>query len=587
MKTQSIIVAASFSLLLACADQVAQEELDDSLVDVSQPLLEQSPQSKPKKHSPALPATANPQPPAEELQHQLRVRPATIAKHQQASTLLTTQAAGMAQRMIADSIHHPGYYPVPEDRENYQQRDDNPIKRVLEEPLSTFSVDVDTAGYSNVRRMLSREGRLPPADAVKAEEMINYFSYNYALPEPGEAPFSVNTAIAPAPWNADRYLLQVGLKGLQPPMEQRPAANLVFLVDVSGSMQSADKLGLVKKSLRLLVNKMTAEDSMSLVVYAGAAGTVLEPTSGKHKATILAAIDNLTAGGSTNGGAGIQLAYALAEQQFIKGGINRVIIASDGDMNVGTVNIEALKKLVIDKRSSGIALTTLGFGSGNYNDALMEQLADVGNGNAAYIDSLREANKVLVQEMQSTLLTIAKDVKIQVEFNPAVVAEYRLIGYQNRLLKREDFVNDKVDAGDIGAGHTVTALYELTLVDAKMLSIPASRYQPVGEAKTAYSNELAQVKLRYKQPDGERSTELKQQILRSDIQREMAAASSDLRFASAVAGFSELLRGGQYTGDWSYTELLSLANTARADDPHGYRGEFIGLVELAQTIAGQ
>ncbi len=488
----------------------------------------------------------------------------------------------------------PSYYQQ-QNRENYQKRNDNPVKLASEDPVSTFSVDVDTAGYSNIRRMLSGQGRLPPKDAVKAEEMINYFSYSYAVPKIGELPFSVTTAVAPSPWNADRYLLQVGLKGFEPDREDRPDANLVFLVDVSGSMQAPDKLGLIKKSLRLLVNKMGEKDTIALAVYAGAAGLVLEPTAANKKAKILAAIDSLEAGGSTNGEAGIELAYSLAQQQFIKGGINRVIIASDGDMNVGIVNIEALKNLIENKRKSGIALTTLGFGRGNYNDALMEQLADVGNGNAAYIDSLREANKVLVQEMQSTLLTIAKDVKIQIEFNPALVAEYRLIGYQNRLLNREDFTNDKIDAGEIGAGHTVTALYELSLVGGKSRMIAKRRYHTETQVKPVNNNaenlnatnadELAFIKLRYKQPNAERSTEVVQIVHQTDIHRKLSNANEDLRFASAVAGFSELLRGGHHTGDWGYSELLELARQSKGKDPHGYRGEFIGLVELAHSLS--
>ena len=394
------------------------------------------------------------------------------------------------------------------DRENYLHYGTNPVKLVAQEPVSTFSIDVDTASYANVRRMLSREGRLPPSDAVRLEEMINYFSYSYPVPESSELPFGINTELAPAPWSDKHQLLQIGIKGYQPAPEHRPPANLVFLVDVSGSMQSPDKLGLVKKSLHLLVNRMSAEDRIALAVYAGNAGTVLESTSGDEKAKILAAIDALEAGGSTHGSAGIKLAYQLAQQNRVEGGINRVIIASDGDMNVGTINLEALKDLIERKRETGIALTTLGFGTGNYNYALMEQLADVGNGNAAYIDSLKEAQKVLVNEMQSTLLTIASDVKIQVEFNPAVVSEYRLVGYENRMLNREDFTNDKVDAGDIGAGHTVTALYEVTLVGSGGERVPELRYGSRTQKETRESSELAYVKLRYKQPGAATSTEV-------------------------------------------------------------------------------
>ncbi len=470
------------------------------------------------------------------------------------------------------------------DRENYLHQDDNPVKRVSEEPVSTFSIDVDTAAYSNVRRMVIREGRLPPHDAVKAEEFINYFSYDYPLPENKSVPFSINTELATTPWNTQTQLLQVGLKGFDVPEAERPAANLVFLIDVSGSMQSPFKLKLVKQSLRLLVNQMGVNDRIALAVYAGAAGMVMGSTPGDQKATIMQAIDNLSAGGSTNGGAGIKLAYSLAQQHFIKGGINRVVIASDGDMNVGTVNLEALKDLIKEKRESGVSLTTLGFGSGNYNFALMEQLADVGNGNAAYIDSLKEAHKVLVKEMSSTLQTIAKDVKIQVEFNPQLVAEYRLIGYENRQLNREDFRNDKVDAGDIGAGHTVTALYEIALVNSGGEKMDALRYggTQYSERQAANQQELAYVKLRYKQPDASKSQEVSLPVMaRSKV---IEQASPNLQFAATVAGYAQLLRGGKYTGEWGYPQALSMARQSKGDDPHGYRGEFISLLELSQSL---
>jgi Ca-activated chloride channel family protein len=479
----------------------------------------------------------------------------------------------------------------PIDRENYMQFDANPVKLVSEDPVSTFSIDTDTAAYSNLRRMLSREGRLPPRDAVKLEEMINYFSYDYPTPESVEQPFSVTTEVAPAPWNPQRQLLQIGLKGFEPQIEQRPNANLVFLVDVSGSMRSQDKLGLVKKSLRLLVKQMEANDHIALVVYAGAAGVVLESTSGSQRAKILAAIDSLEAGGSTNGGAGIRLAYNMAQQQFEKGAINRVIIASDGDMNVGTTSIEALKNLVEERRQSGVALTTLGYGSGNYNYALMEQLADIGNGNAAYIDTLKEAQKVLVDEMQSTLFTIARDVKVQIEFNPDIVAEYRLIGYENRMLNREDFRNDKVDAGEIGAGHTVTALYELTLANSEAKQIPELRYQHQPGTQDALervqhnTSEIAFVRLRYKQAEAINSVEVAYPINTSQQHTSLALASDNLRFAASVAGFGQLLRGGKYTDQWRYDDALELARSSRGSDPHGYRSEMLSLIELAKSLS--
>ena len=501
-------------------------------------------------------------------------------------------AAHKLQRMAAETAMTGSVaaspYPAPAvDREHYLHYEHNGVMLVSEQPLSTFSVDVDTASYANIRRMLMREGRLPPVDAVRLEEMINYFSYDYPPPAARTRPFSVHTELAPAPWSSGHQLLQIGLKGFQAPPARRPPANLVFLVDVSGSMHSADKLGLVKQSLRLLVNRMTAADRIALIVYAGAAGTVLESTPGSDKATILAALDGLEAGGSTHGSAGIALAYALARQHYIDQGINRVIIASDGEMNVGTVDLEALRNMVQRQRQSGISLTTLGFGSGNYNYALMEQLADVGNGNAAYIDSLREAQKVLVNELQSTLLTIASDVKVQVEFNPALVSEYRLIGYENRLLQREDFGNDKVDAGDIGAGHTVTALYEIVLADSEGQRIPALRYGTADPTPATNRDELALVKLRYKSPGEKRSVELTRVIPAADHSQTLATASDDLRFAASVAGFGQLLQGGIFTGDWDYDDVLALARGARGADPHGYRGEFINLVELAQSLSPQ
>ena len=476
------------------------------------------------------------------------------------------------------------YPSEPVNRENYAHFDDNPVKRVAEAPVSTFSIDVDTGAYANVRRLLNR-GQLPPQDAVRVEEMINYFAYDYPLPTDKSRPFSVTTEIAPTPWNRDTHLLRVGLKGYDVSPERLPAANLVFLVDVSGSMNSPDKLPLLKSGLTLLVQQLKARDRVAIAVYAGASGVVLESTPGDQHAKIISALERLSAGGSTNGGAGIRLAYALAEQGYIAGGINRVLLATDGDFNVGTVNFEALKDLIAQKRQSGISLTTLGFGTGNYNDHLMEQLADAGNGNYAYIDTLNEANKVLVSEMASTLQTIAKDVKIQLEFNPAVVAEYRLVGYENRALKREDFNNDKIDAGDIGAGHTVTALYEITLAGGKGARIEPLRYggSSVVEGK---KDELAWLRLRYKLPDANQSLLIEQPIARATIKRDIAQASPDLRFAAAVAVFGQLLRGGKYTNEFGYEEVLRLAQDARGKDGFGYRGEFTTLVNLAKSLDG-
>ncbi len=492
-----------------------------------------------------------------------------------------------AQAHLNLRFAEPPPLPPPVNRENYANFDDNPTKQVSEHPVSTFSIDVDTGAYANVRRWLNN-GQLPQHDAVRVEEMINYFSYDYPLPESHNPPFGVTTEIAPTPWNKKTHLLHIGIKGYDIPKEKLPPANLVFLVDVSGSMESPDKLDLLKSALKLLSKQLTNKDKVSLVVYAGAAGLVLKPTPGSESGKINAALDRLTAGGSTHGSAGIQLAYSTAQEAFIKGGINRVLLATDGDFNVGTVNFEALKNLVEDKRQSGIFLTTLGFGTGNYNDQLMEQLADAGNGNYAYIDTLNEAQKVLVDEMSSTLNTIAKDVKIQVEFNPATVAEYRLIGYENRLLKREDFSNDKVDAGEIGAGHTVTALYEIALVGSGGQRLENRRY---GDNKTSpsgrHGNELAFLRLRYKAPDGETSKLLEWPVQKRDIIETVDNTSERFRFSAAVAAFGQQLRGGKYLDAFSYDDILSVARGARGDDPFGYRAEFIKLVNLAKSLSHQ
>ena len=473
----------------------------------------------------------------------------------------------------------------PLNRENYAHYDDNPVKRVIEFPVSTFSIDVDTGSYANVRRFL-KSGNLPAQDAVRAEELINYFSYDYSPPRDTGTPFSLVREIAPTPWNPDTYLLHIGIQGYEIAPEKLPAANLVFLVDISGSMQAPDKLGLLKSSLKLLTRHLDADDRVSLVVYAGGTGVVLEPTAGDQNARIITALDQLVAGGRTNGAAGINLAYAMAEQGFIKGAINRVLLATDGDFNVGTTGIEQLKDLIEEKRKGGISLSTLGFGTGNYNDQLMEQIADTGNGNYAYIDTLGEAQKVLVDEMTSTLMTIAKDVKIQIEFNPAVVEEYRLVGYENRQLKREDFNNDKIDAGDIGAGHSVTALYEIAMKDSKGRRIDPLRYQ-AGEntRKPVTSHEIAFLRLRYKQPYSDNSQLLEWAIQQQEVINEPGKTSDAFRFSAAVAAFAQQLRGGAYTGQFDYDATLALAGSARAEDPFGYRGEFLTLVNLAKSLS--
>jgi Ca-activated chloride channel family protein len=471
------------------------------------------------------------------------------------------------------------------DRENYAEIDSNGIMLVARQPVSTLSIDVDTASYTNVRRILN-EGRWPPGNAVRVEEMINYFDYDDPTPTSRDEPFHISTEIAPTPWNSDTRLLRVGLQAWDVARQDLPASNLVFLVDVSGSMKSADKLPLLKKSLLLLSKRMTAQDRISLVVYAGAAGVVLEPTPGNERARIAQALTELSAGGSTHGSAGIELAYAKAREAYIEGGINRVIVATDGDFNVGTVDHQALLDLVEREREAGIALTTLGFGRGNINDHLMEQLADHGNGNYGYIDSLMEAQKVLVEQIGSTLYTVASDVKLQIEFNPERIAEYRLIGYENRLLAREDFNNDRVDAGELGAGHSIVALYEIAETDGKGRRIDDLRYGRTVEASQAddRSNEYAHVKLRYK-PSGSSTSKL---LSLAVTDRETTATGSDnLRFAAAVSAFGQKLRGGEHLDGFSFSDIRKLAQDSRGDDLNGYRGDFLRLVALADSLSSE
>lgn len=468
-----------------------------------------------------------------------------------------------------------------ENRENYNHFDDNVVRIVKSDPVSTFSIDVDTGSYSNMRRMLN-QGVIPPHDSVRVEEMINYFNYQYPNPDLSKQPFSLTTELAPTPWNSHSKLLHIGIQGYEIDNSRRPATNLTFLVDVSGSMSSPDKLGLLKQSFKLLTKNLRVEDRVAIVVYAGAAGTVLDSTSGKDKSKILQALDKLTAGGSTNGAAGIHLAYQISQDNFIKDGINRVIIATDGDFNVGTTNFEQLTELVSRKKEQGISLTTLGFGSGNYNDHLMEQLADKGNGNYAYIDTLKEANKVLVNEMSSTLMTIAKDVKIQIEFNPNVVSQYRLIGYENRVLNNEDFNNDKIDAGEIGSGHTVTALYEIVLNGEKGW-VEALKYQKENN-DTPFSNELATLKVRYKDPDADSSTLISKVIETETSAKNLNDSSNNFKMSAAVAGFGQLLRGGKMLNQFSYDDVRKLAGQTLSNDSYGYRGEFLQLVSLAESL---
>jgi len=473
----------------------------------------------------------------------------------------------------------------PMNTEEYDHIVENPFLAATEHPLSTFSIDVDTASYSNVRRFLT-DGTRPPPDAVRIEEMINYFDYAYSQPEGRDIPFSVTTEIAECPWNDAHRLVHIGVKAREIEDENLPPRNLVFLLDVSGSMNSDRKLPLVKKAMKLLAEKLTERDTVAIVVYAGSSGLVLPTTEGNDAQAILDAIDRLHAGGSTNGGEGIQLAYRTARENFITGGINRVILCTDGDFNVGVTNRGDLNRLIEKEREHGVFLTVLGFGAGNIKDSTMEALADRGNGNYAYIDSVTEAKKVLVHEAGGTLITVAKDVKIQVEWNPRLVGAWRLIGYENRLLAAEDFSDDKKDAGEIGAGHTVTALYEIT----SPRHMPGTgevdplRYQ-TGRDKTAAAetSELLTLKVRYKEPAGSTSRLLTTRIP-DPGEVPAGSASESFRFSASVAAFGLLLRDSEYKGSASYAQVKKHATAALGEDPHGYRAEFLRLVSLAADL---
>lgn len=480
----------------------------------------------------------------------------------------------MASRMYADGMN----------AEEYKEIAENNFKTVSESPLSTFSIDVDAASYSNMRRYINK-GELPPADAIRTEELINYFSYDYPQPT-GNDPVKITTEVGACPWNVKHRLVRIGLKAKEIPTDKLPVSNLVFLIDVSGSMYGPQRLGLVQSSLKLLVNNLRDEDRVAIVVYSGSAGEKLPSTSGSDKQKIREAIDELTAGGSTAGGAGIKLAYKIAKQNFVKGGNNRIILCTDGDFNVGVSSDEGLEKLIEQERKSGVFLTVLGYGMGNYKDSKMQVLAEKGNGNHAYIDNLQEANRVLVNEFGATMHTVAKDVKLQIEFNPSQVQAYRLIGYESRLLKDEDFNNDAKDAGEMGAGHTVTAFYEVVPAGIKSDftgKVDDLKYQKTKPtpAVTNNSKELLTVKLRYKAPDGNTSKKIEHPLI--DDKKEKV--SSDFRFASAVAMFGQLLRDSDFKGDATYDKVISLAKTSLDNDEKGYRREFIRLAETAEGLA--
>ena len=573
MKSRNTLVFALLTTVVACGvyQQKADQELDVSVEPAPVPAKIEGQRSEPGK---------------------LRDAPAGNVLAAASSRDLAVSSHEVISSRIAYNIVRPapGRAPSYQDygRENYQVFENNGVHWARQDPVSTFSIDVDTASYANVRRILNY-GHLPNPNAVRVEELINYFKYDYPQSKNLVTPFSVYTEIGPSPWDVKRKLLHIGINGWQPDQQRDlPAANLVFLIDVSGSMQAPDKMELLKSAMKLLVEQLRPQDRLSIAVYAGSSGTVLAPTAGDQKATINAALDRLHAGGSTNGGAGIRLAYNLARQSFIDEGVNRVILATDGDFNVGTTDIAELERLVENERESGVALTVLGFGSGNYNDHLMQKIAQIGNGNAAYIDNINEARKVLVDELGATLNTIAKDVKIQVEFNPEVVESYRLIGYETRHLNREDFNNDKIDAGEIGAGHTVTALYELTLIDGDAGLVDPLRYGKQSAPERAVRHdgvEIAFLKLRYKSPDAQVSRLIEHPLYWNTMVDELAETSENFRFSASVAWLGQLLRHNNLIADVSYKNVIELAQTARGNDQFGYRSEFINLARTAQALS--
>lgn len=533
------------------------------------------------------------------LPQQVRSSPASGPQYAEARVLNPEpKPTQLARRELQDQTPNRPIVPVakpasesaPTGGEAYESPTDNPFLGAQQNPLSTFSIDVDTASYANTRRFLT-QGQLPPPAAVRLEELLNYFSYDYPQPN-GDVPFSVNMEVATCPWNGAHHLLRVGLRGKEIKRTERPVSNLVFLLDVSGSMHEPNKLPLVKTGMQMLVDNLSENDRVAIVVYAGASGLVLDSTTADKKQTILTAIENLQAGGSTNGGAGIELAYRLAAQHFIKGGTNRVILCTDGDFNVGTTSRDDLVRLVTEKAKTGVFLSVLGFGMGNLKDAMLEQIADRGNGNYAYIDSLLEAKKVLVDQLSGTLVTIAKDVKIQIEFNPIHIASYRLLGYENRLLAAKDFHDDTKDAGEVGAGHTVTALYELVPAGAANdPRVDPLKYQPnpaapaPASAPGAVAHEMLTLKLRYKQPDADTSRLLDIPLANRVVK--FGQASADFKWATAVASFGMILRHSPHRGESTLPAVLEMAEAAKGEDASGYRAEFIQLVRQAQSLGAK
>jgi Ca-activated chloride channel homolog len=501
------------------------------------------------------------------------------------------RASGTMHKLAKENTYPPpsppaSSYPIVSSHdfntEGYDRVNENPFLEVLKNPQSTFSIDVDTASYTNVRRFIN-SGMLPPPDAVRIEEMVNYFNYDYPQPT-GNIPFSFNTEVTDSPWKPGNKLLLIGLQGVKISTEKLPPANLVFLVDVSGSMDQENKLPLLIKSFKLLVGQLRRQDTVAIVVYAGQAGLVLPATSGDHKQKILSALESLQAGGSTAGGEGIKLAYLIAGENFKKNGNNRVILATDGDFNVGASSDAEMERLIEQKRKDGVFISVLGFGMGNYKDSKMQKLADRGNGNYAYIDNLLEARKVLVSQFGGTLLTIAKDVKLQVEFNPAKVKSYRLIGYEKRMLRPEDFADDTKDAGELGSGHTVTALYEIVPADGTSATKQELTYQTIQIKHGANtSSELATIRFRYKKPDGDSSSEIVRKIPSTAVT--LSKAGENICFAAAVAEWGMLLRNSEHKGSASYAKILGMARSAKGIDLNGYRAEFIRLVEMAELLS--
>ncbi len=487
-----------------------------------------------------------------------------------ASEIIVTDAADENSEM---------YSPEYENQESYAEIEENKFENPKTKPLSTFSIDVDNASYTNIRRFINN-GQEVPKDAVRLEEMMNYFTYTYPQPK-DEHPFSINTEYSDCTWNTEHKLVKIGLQGKKIEQDNLPPSNIVFLVDVSGSMSDENKLPLLKESMKVLVNELRSEDKVSIVVYAGAAGMVLPPTPGNEKREIMNAFDELTAGGSTAGGEGIELAYKIAEENFIKGGNNRIVLATDGDFNVGASSDKEMENLIENKRKTGIFLTCLGYGMGNYKDSKMEVLADKGNGNYAYIDNMQEANRFLGKEFKGSMFAIAKDVKIQIEFNPKYVQSYRLIGYENRKLNDEDFKNDAIDAGELGSGHTVTALYEIIPTGVESAYTPSKlKYTSNETAVTSTSDDLATIKFRYKKPEGEKSIEMVQII--PNTTKPLKAASPDFKFASSVAWFGMKLRDSKYIENKKLEDIISLAKEGLDNDSEGYKSEFIRLAKSAK-----